>query len=176
MKALSKTVLVLTLAVLLASPLMAADDAKKKKKGAKKKGNNRAVAAAFILPASVQLSADQQAAIEKLKSEYTPKLTEAAKKANSVMTPEQVKARQKALKAARDEGKKGKELQQAANDALNLTADQQSKMADARKEMASLRKEIRQKLMNVLTDDQKASLRPKSKGANGKKAKKKKSA
>lgn len=174
MKSFTKTLLVFTLAALLASPLMAADDAKKKKKAGKGKGNNRAVAAAFKLPASIQLSADQKGALEKLKSEYKGKLLDSAKKANSVLSAEQRKARAEAVKAAKEAGKKGKAIQEAASAALKLTDEQKSQMAEARKEMASLRKEIRGKISELLTDEQKASL--KSKKGAAKKPKKKKAA
>ena len=83
------------------------------------------------MPPSITLSAEQQEKVAALKKEFAPKLTEASKKVNDNLTEDQKKARRDAAQAARQAGKKGKELQQAVADAMKLTADQQTAMTEA---------------------------------------------
>lgn len=152
-----------------------ADDAKPKKKakpGAEevegKKARGRAVGgAAFAVPKGIELSDEQQEQVAALRKEYAPKMREIAKKIG--LSADQRKAMAEARKAAAADGKKGKEAREAINAAVNLSDEQKAAQA----EMQELAKEIRGKVMDLLTEDQKAKL-PKRGG--GKKAKDKKAA
>jgi hypothetical protein len=139
---------------LLAPGLRAADDAKAQAKPSDK---------AFTFPKQIQLTDEQKAKLEDLKKEYGPKLDEIDTRLAPIMTPERQKAAAEARKKATDDGKKGKEVQEAVLAALNLSAEDQAKYTEATKDRAKLMKEVNAKKMDLLTDDQKAQLKPKDK-------------
>ena len=155
----------LSLVVLLASPLVAADKQRKGKRGQR----NRKPSVARFLPKEIQstLSDEQKKKIAALDEEFGPKLAELAKKRGSILTPEQKKAEAEARKVARDAGKKRKELQEAVDAALKLTDEQKRQLAELKKESGPLNKTIRDKVLGLLTDDQKAKL-PKRGGGKAK--------
>jgi len=129
------------------APAVAAD--KKKKK----------VPNVVRVPKTIELTADQKTKVEALNKEFGPKLAECKKKANSIITADQKKARAAATKKAKADGKKGKELRAAGNAAFAITADQKAQQAECKKAMGALNKEIRTKFAALLTDEQKAKLK-----------------
>lgn len=145
-------------------------------KGAKKKKGNKRQAAVRIqalnLPASIELNADQKEKIAALKKEYTPQFAALQKKNREILTADQLKARREAMKAAKDAGKKGKELREAVNEALKLSDDQKKQMKEVAGETRKLNGEVRGKLKSVLTSEQLAKIKKPAKG--GKKKNKKK--
>ena len=145
-----KTLTILTacvLAVSLVTPAMAAD--KKKKKAP----------TAVRVPKGIELTADQKTKVEALNKEFGPKLAECRKKAASIITADQKKARAGAVKKAKADGKKGKEVQAAANAAVAITDDQKAQQTECKKAMGALNKEIRTQFAALLTDEQKAKLK-----------------
>jgi hypothetical protein len=118
------------------------------------------------MTAGLTLTADQKTSLTGLKKEYGPKLMAAIKQLD-VMTPAQKKAAAEARKEAKAAGKTGKEIHQAVDAAVKLTAEQKTKMADAHKKVGCLNKEIKQKVMALLTPEQKDQLK---KAAKAKKA------
>jgi len=151
-----KTLTILTacvLAISFVTPTMAADKKKKKAPTAVK------------VPKSIELTADQKTKVEALNKEFGPKLAECRKKAAGIISADQKKARAEAVKKAKADGKKGKEVQAAANAAVAITADQKAQQAECKKAMGALNKEIRTQFAALLTDEQKAKL----KGAKKKK-------
>ncbi|GAB4159668.1 MAG: hypothetical protein Tsb009_36960 [Planctomycetaceae bacterium] len=175
MKKASRIILTCVLALIVATPLMAADQKKAKKKKRKRPVRTFNV---VRLPKSIELTADQKEKIAAINKEYAPKLRELAKKSSEVITAEQRKARREAFFAARKAGKKGKELRDAVNAASKITDEQKKQMAQINKERGSLLKEARAKVLEILTAEQKAKLKPvrKKGGKRKKKAKKTKSA
>ena len=142
-----KTITILSvcfLAVAFVAPAVAAD--KKKKK----------TPVAVKVPKSIELSAAQKTKLDALNKEFGPKLAECRAKAGSIVTKDQKKARVEALKKAKADGKKGKELRAAADAALALTADQKAQQAETKKAMMVLNKEIKTQFAAILTDEQKA--------------------
>jgi Spy/CpxP family protein refolding chaperone len=135
MKHVLKTMIVLALVVAVAAPLSAADDAKEKKKPRKGQGNP-AVAAMMTKLKAVELTDDQEAKIKEVAASFTGKFKDAQAKLSEVLGPDQRKARADAMKKAREDGKKGKELQEAAYAALNLDAD---KLAELKKQEAAIK-------------------------------------
>jgi len=161
----------LTLAVvlLMASPLLAGPG----KRGPKKEKKARPCPAAQRVERmlkGIDLTDAQKAQLKEIQKEFGPKLAEAMKKM-AVLTPEQKKARAEAAKAAKAAGKKGKEAREAVQAAVKLTDEQKAKMAEARKAMRPLEKELREKVLGVLTPEQKEKL-PKPKHHGRKRAKK----
>ena len=145
-----KTLTILTacvLAVSFVTPVMAADKKKKKAPTAVK------------VPKGIELTADQKTKVDALNKEFGPKLAECRKKAASIITADQKKARTEAVKKAKADGKKGKEVQAAANAAVAITDDQKAQQAETKKAMGALNKEIRTQFAALLTDDQKAKLK-----------------
>lgn len=173
MSQLWKCLFALSLSALLLSPALA-DDEKTKKKG-NAKASARKEQPAVQLPKDITLTDDQKAKVAEIEKEFAPKMKEAREKLDKVLTEEQKKARQDVLKEARTSSKKGKELQQAIQDALKLSDEQKKNYDEADKALAALRLQIRDKVEPILTDEQKAKL-PKRPAANTKKKPKEKKA
>ena len=150
----------LVLAVCMAAE---AQNANAGKKG--KKAKAAPTPAAFVLPAEITLSADQQTKLDDLKKQYEAKLVEAQKKVNDVFTADQKAARKTARKDAVAAGKKGKELGAAVDAAVQLSEEQKSNLATAQKEARKLQAEVRKQVVALLTDEQKQLLTVKKKQA-----------
>jgi Spy/CpxP family protein refolding chaperone len=127
---------------------LSADDAPAKPK-------HHGMAGPFEMLKGLDLTADQKAKVKEVGKEFHSKMKAAA---DSILTDEQKKARDEAIKSAKDAGKKGREIQKAAREAVKLTDEQKAKMKDAMKPVA---KEIRDKLMAILTPEQKEQLKQK---------------
>lgn len=112
----------------------------------------------FTLP-EIEFSEEQQMKVQEIRKEFLPKLTENRKKWDGVITSEQVQARREALQKARSEGKEGRELQNAANAAIKLTDEQRNQRAAAQKERDELSAQIRTKLIALLTEEQRRTIR-----------------
>jgi ABC-type Na+ efflux pump permease subunit len=134
----------------------AADEAKKKEK--KKAGGFDPTAALVKKAADEGLPEDAIAKIKTVAAEHAPKLRAAQAKVDALLTPEQKKARGEAMKAARAAGKKRKELQADIAAALNLSDDQQEKIAAAQKESRAAITSFRQAVAAQLTPEQQTKL------------------
>ena len=168
MKTLTRTVLTMMFAALLAAPLLAAEGDQAKKKRAK--GKKRPAPTIVRLPKGIELSDEQKAKVKVLESEFRGKLTEVRAKFAGVLTQEQRQARSKAFREAIKAGKKGQEARKAANEASKLTEEQTKKLAAIQKEQRVINIAIRKKLNEILTPEQRAKANPKRK--TGKKKKK----
>ena len=146
-----KSLIVLGLLAGVAGSVQAAEKAKKAKKDP--------TAASFKLPPAITLTDEQQTKLEEVKKEYSPKVSELLDKTNGILTAEQKQARADAVKAAKAEGKKGKDLTAAGEEAMKLTDDQKQQMASVDKDLQALNKEIRGKITEFLTDEQKTALK-----------------
>jgi Spy/CpxP family protein refolding chaperone len=107
----------------------------------------------------VSLTDDQKVKVEEVKKEYGPKLKEARQKMDGILTEDQKKARTEAMKAARAAGKDRQEARKEVEAAVKLTDDQKAKMAEAKKGVDTLRKEAREKILALLTPEQKEQLK-----------------
>ncbi|MFQ5734864.1 MAG: hypothetical protein ACE5KM_23260 [Planctomycetaceae bacterium] len=171
MKKLARTLLLLTLVAVVAAPAMAADGKKKKKR---KKRPRRARIQALNLPKKLRqsLSDEQKKKIAAIRKEYTPKFQALNKKRIEIVSRERLREANKARQQARKDGKKGRALFKAFQEALGLTAQQKEKWQALQKEQRSLSREVRAKIADLLDDEQKKLLRPTRK--KGKKKRKKK--
>lgn len=86
--------------------------------------------------------AEQRAIIEMRIADLEQLEQAATRRLNDVPTPEQKQIKAKALKAGRESGRTGKELQQYANGAMHLSPEQRSEIQAARKDVLSLREAI----------------------------------
>jgi len=150
---------VLALALLIALPLCAEDAKEGKKKKKEQDFSKSPVLNVLNLPKAITLTADQQAKFDAVKTEFTGKLKELAKKQNEILTPEQKKARQEAQKAAKAAGKKGKEAKADVDAAVNLTDDQKKATEAVNAEIKEVQGKVREKLNEFLTDEQKAQIK-----------------
>jgi len=118
----------------------------------------------FRLP-GVEFNQEQRSQIEKLRGEYVPKLTQLREQLNGVYTREQRQARRDAMRAARDAGKSLREARAEIDKAVNLTDEQQEKIAALQKEQTQLTAAVREKIQALLTDEQRRQL-PRRPGRN----------
>jgi Spy/CpxP family protein refolding chaperone len=107
----------------------------------------------------LNLTDDQKAKVKEITKEFAPKLKELAEKRDGVLTADQKKAREDAVKAAKDAGKNIREQMQAGREAVKLTDEQKKTMAEVRKDQEALNKQFIEKIQPILTDDQKAKLK-----------------
>ena len=99
---------------------------------------------------NLNLTDQQKAKLADLRKEYEPKFKANHEKMESILTPQQKKARDEAVKAAFAAGKKGKEMFDAIGAAMKLTDDQKAKMAEAWKQTGALFKEFGEKFAHLL--------------------------
>jgi Spy/CpxP family protein refolding chaperone len=109
----------------------------------------------------LNLSAEQKAGIRKLNKEYAGKFKQIIVNVDNVYTPEQRRTRDEAIKAAVAAKKNGKELANAIKSSVTLTTEQRAKMDAIAKDAANLRKELQEKIMAVLTPEQREQLEKK---------------
>ena len=145
----------LAMSFLFGAALLAAD---KPAECPVQKTKKRALQGPFEFLKGVNLTADQKAKIDGLLKEYAPKLKEDRQAIESLLTPEQKKARQDAIQAAEAAEAKARELRKAALKAVELTPEQKAKRAELAKPMRAAYKELQQKVLDVLTPEQKDEL------------------
>ena len=146
--------------LLLVSATFAKDQATPKKG---KKAKRTPVPAAFKLANKISLTAEQQAKVDELKTQYASKLAEAQKNIDDLYTEEQRAAQKTARQDAVAAGKKGKELKAAVDAAVVPTDEQRQKLAEAERNRKQLTKEVRKQIIAFLTDEQKQQVKAKKK-------------
>jgi acetyl esterase len=112
----------------------------------------------FALP-GIELSREQAAKVEVIRKQATPKLRQLQRQQNEVYTPEQRRARREALQAGRQAGKRGAELRQAVDKAVNLSQEQKDKLAALSKEQEEVVAGVHKQLVSLLTEAQQRQLR-----------------
>ncbi|HKB35351.1 MAG TPA: hypothetical protein VKD72_02790 [Gemmataceae bacterium] len=165
MRSLVRCLSMLGLALLFSS-VAPAEDKNPADKKAEKKAEKKALSSvdqAFALPKEIKLSEDQQKKIDELKKEYAPKFEELKKKLDAIETPERRKSAGEAGKKSKEDGKSKQEIQEAREAAMKLSDAEKSQLKELRAASAALRKETRTKKAALLTDEQKALLKPKPK-------------
>jgi hypothetical protein len=106
----------------------------------------------------LNLTDDQRVKVDELWKEHGLQLAEFERKMAAILTDQQRKARREAEQAAQRAGKPTKEIRQAVESATKATDEQEAKFAELRKEMAPLQQEIREKVLALLTLEQKEKL------------------
>ncbi|NQV27432.1 MAG: alpha/beta hydrolase fold domain-containing protein [Rhodopirellula sp.] len=109
----------------------------------------------FTLP-GIEFSKEQQPKVEEIRKEFVPRLTENQGKWDGVITEEQQQARRDAFQKARDDGKRGRELQELVNTAIKFSDEQKKQRATIQEERNKLLGQIRTQLTALLTDEQRA--------------------
>lgn len=111
----------------------------------------------FTLP-GVTFSAEQQQRVDDLRRKMRPKLIELQEKRDAILTPEQIEARRKAFRAARDAGKNLQEARAEIEAAIGWTEAQKGQLAAVQRERSELMTGLRTDLVALLTDAQKSKL------------------
>lgn len=151
MQCLFRAVVMFAVLTFIAAPSIAGEGKKPEKK--------KPVPQQLQIPKEITLTAEQQKQLDELIATYSPKLAAFQKQRDEVLSEEQRKAAAEARKAGQTAGKTGKELQQAVEEAMKLTPEQKEKLEVIRKESAPLGKEIRSKVMELLTPEQRETLK-----------------
>ena len=154
--------------ILAVSANVSADDAKQA--GKKKKGRKKPTPTQRFL-AKIELTDEQKTQVTQIDEKFTEPLAALRKKTAAIFTEEQTEARQMALKAAKEAGKKGAESRKAAEEAVELTEDQQAQQKELSAARRKLEGEILAALKEILTEEQQKAL-PKQRKAKKKKGKK----
>ncbi|MDA1162261.1 MAG: hypothetical protein O3B13_04080 [Planctomycetota bacterium] len=169
-----KTMLMLMLALVLATGAVA-EDAKKGEKGkpaAAKKGEARkgaerkAPTATSRFLGKIELSAEQKEKVAAIDKEFAEKFAEFRKAQDSILTKEQVDARAAAMKKARES--KDPEARKAVQSAVKLSDEQKAKMAELGKSQKEVNDKILAALKQVLTEEQQKELPQLGRRADGK--------
>ena len=147
----------IVVSLLTALPALA-QDAQRERNGLQQQQRQQPFQQIFALR-GVELSKDQQARVEGIRSKYAPMFVELQGKLNGLYTNEQRRARQAAFRAARTAGKNAREVREAAEAAANLSDDQEKQRAAIQKERFDLQAKVQKEIRSLLTDKQKAQLR-----------------
>jgi Spy/CpxP family protein refolding chaperone len=164
-------VFALAVSLMIAGNLLAADE-KTAPEG--RHGHRPMMGPGDVIPdqmlKGLKLTDEQKAKVEALRKEYGPKLKEGWDKMQGVLTADQKKAREEAVKTARAAGKSRSEVWREAQAAVKLTDEQKAGMEKVRKDGQALRKEVHEKVMALLTPEQKEQLKKEMKQHRGHRA------
>jgi len=178
MNRLCKLSTIVALALLVASPALADDDAKKKKGKKKGKGASSRVGGQLMKRLEkAEVSEEQKGKIKGIVAKYTEQLQASNKALVALLGPDGRKKMAAAAKKAREDGKKGKEIQAAATASLGLSEGDLAKLKETQASAGKVRGEMTKEIVALLTPEQreKAGFRGgKKKGAKKGRAKKKK--
>ncbi|MDB4380855.1 hypothetical protein N9Z70_05645 [Mariniblastus sp.] len=141
-----------------ATVAVAQDDAKKGKD--KKKARAAGSANSYIMKAfkSVEMTDEQKKKAEAVLAKYDGEMKDARKAVVSVLSKDENKAKNEARKEAAKAGLKGKEMTEAVEKAMGLSEDKMAKYREALKKPAAVTKKVKDEIMALLTDDQKAKM------------------
>jgi hypothetical protein len=112
----------------------------------------------FTFPKRIHLTVEQGLELRALQEEFAPKLADAQKTIDSIMTPERKAARAEARKKAAAEGKKDAELAKAVRAAAPLSKDERARYYAALAAKDKLLGEVRRRKLDLLTPEQKSRL------------------
>ncbi len=113
----------------------------------------------YFVVRGVEFTPEQQAAADKIREKYLPQIQVGQRQWDGVITEEQQQARRAAFDKAREAGKQGQELRQAAEDAIELTPQQQQARAKLRDERSEILKQVQTELLALLTPQQRPAAR-----------------
>ncbi|MHB8898003.1 MAG: hypothetical protein ACYC6Y_04590 [Thermoguttaceae bacterium] len=159
----ARFVLVAVIALLMAMPV-AAQENQGKKKGPSVKVSQVSqvlmnVEKLHKAIEGLDLTAEQQAKLEQLKSENEPKLKEALEKVGAIFTEEQKAAAKAAAEKAKGEKLEGRKFFAAVEAAVKITDEQKTKVEELGKEMATEYRLVMKKALDVLTAEQQETVK-----------------
>jgi hypothetical protein len=173
MKSVAKWIVVVMLVAAIAGPALGTqEEQKKKKKSDRGQAQNAAVTNLLKQVGDAGLSEEQTAKVKELAKGANEKLTAIAKERTELIGADGQQKINEARKAAQADGKKGKDLQEAINAALNLTGEKAAQYKELQAKQQSVVTDLRKAVSEVLTPEQreKAGLNQRGKGNNKKAA------
>ncbi|MBC8869086.1 MAG: hypothetical protein H8E44_06695 [Planctomycetes bacterium] len=158
----ARLILVTTVALAIAIPLMAQE--KPKRKPVKLAPIAEAMLRMMNLGEtlkSLELTDEQQEKLKAIREETGPAMKEIMEKMGEIVTEEQKKAFEDAAKKAKEEGKKGRAFFAAVQSAAELTDEQQEKMDKLAPEIQAVQRKMMKSIMGILTPEQKEKMKQK---------------
>ena len=152
-----RTMLALVVCVALASTLSAAEQ-KQRRAPEGARGPTSFAARVEMMIRNLDLTDAQKSQLEEIKKEFGAELKAAQEKIDSVLTDDQKKARAEAMQKVRESREGWQNLRETLEKAMNLTDAQKKDMEAARTASMELNRELMQKVMSVLTTEQKEAL------------------
>lgn len=122
------------------------------------RGSGRTTVRIGALPEGLKLNGVQREQVEALSKDYKARLGRLRRQLTELLTEEQQRTRDAAKKKAVEEGKGGVALRRVIEAAVELTEDQRQREEEIRRSIVKLTDETSAKLLEVLTEQQKASL------------------
>ena len=156
--------LTIALTVCVASSAGAQDETKKKRN---QRGGKQITNQLMGRYKKVEFTAEQKTKVDEITKKFVSDIQAIRKENQALLTPEQRKARAAAMKAARAEGKKWKDIQTDVNEASKIDESVMAKMKELQQKTQATQKSAREAIEAVLTDEQK-SLLPKPRRQAGK--------
>jgi periplasmic protein CpxP/Spy len=147
--------LALLMSLALVGKVFAADE--EKAPGGRE--GRRPGAEGFNFLRGLKLTDEQKAKVEAIDKEFAPKRKALWDKSEGILTADQKKAREEAVKKAKEANKNPREVMEAAREAVKLTDEQKKQRAENRKETEALNKEYMEKINPLLTPEQQAKLK-----------------
>ncbi|MCA9267048.1 MAG: hypothetical protein KDA41_01185 [Planctomycetales bacterium] len=155
MKTALKTLLVAVLAVVGTSSLFAIDPAE----GDQAKGKLPPQAQQFTQAVTkIGLNEGQKEQYQQIFKQHAPQLQKLYSQQMEIYTPEQVKARQTAMKQGKEEGLQGQKLQQFVQSAVQFTPEQKKQFVQCQTETAKCEQKFESEVVQILTATQKEQL------------------
>jgi len=172
-----RIVFALALAVMLTAGALAQEKQKKKKgKGPQLNPVTMAMlkfARTHEALTKVELTDEQKEELKKLHESMNPKMEAVMKKIKEIVGEEEMKIAEEARKKAKEAGKTGRQVGVAIEKAVNLSEEQQDKLAVIGKEVNGIHRAMIKKVNTMLTDEQKEKFKeamtPQRKGGKKKK-------
>jgi Spy/CpxP family protein refolding chaperone len=107
----------------------------------------------------VKLTDEQKAKIDEVKKEIAENAKVYNDKVDGILSADQKKARDDAIKAANAAGKNERDARRAGMEAAKPTDEQKKKLGEAGQEMGKATQPLFQKLMDILTPEQKEQVK-----------------
>lgn len=130
----------------------------KEKKGKGKKGERSKPSATQRFVGKLELTDEQKTQVAAIDKQFAEKFTANRKAISDILTDEQKKAQQTAIKAAKEAGKKQGEARKEVEAAVNMTDEQKAKRKTVQAEQKKLDAEVIAALKKVLTEEQQEKL------------------
>ncbi len=108
----------------------------------------------------LELTQEQKQQVNRLRRELAPQIREVAGQVKAAIPESARKAAADAVAKAKAEGKRPREIAQIREQALGLTDEQKAQMAALQEKQQELNTKLKQQVMDILTDEQKAQLKP----------------
>jgi len=115
----------------------------------------------------LELTEEQEKKYQEVFKQHAPQIQKQYVQQQSVYTPEQKKKRREAVKKGKQEGLKGRKLQQYVQSQVPLTPQQQKQHTDYQTEILKSQQKFRQDVEKILTPQQREKL-PRWGGKKGK--------